>query len=49
MRGKIEIGDNTIFGPGVSIHAENHNFEDLEKPIRLQGATRKGVKIGKEK
>lgn len=48
MRGKVEIGDNTIFGPGVSIHAENHNFEDLEKPIRLQGATRKGVKIGKD-
>lgn len=48
MRGKIEIGDNTIFGPGVSIHAENHNFEDLEKPIRLQGATRKGIKIGKD-
>lgn len=48
MRGKIEIGDNTIFGPGVSIHAENHNFEDLEKPIRLQGATRKGVKIGRD-
>ena len=48
MRGKIEIGDNTIFGPGVSIHAENHNFEDLEIPIRLQGATRKGVHIGKD-
>lgn len=48
MRGKLEIGDNTIFGPGVSIHAENHNFEDLAKPIRLQGATRKGIKIGKD-
>ena len=48
MRGKVEIGDNTIFGPNVSIHAENHNFNDLETPIRLQGATRKGVKIGKD-
>lgn len=48
MRGKLEIGDNTIFGPGVSIHCENHNFSDLETPIRLQGATRKGVKIGKD-
>lgn len=47
MRGKVEIGDDTIFGPGVSIHAENHNFKDLDKPIRLQGATRKGIKIGK--
>ena len=47
MRGKVEIGDDTIFGPGVSIHAENHNFKDLDTPIRLQGATRKGIKIGK--
>lgn len=46
VRGYVEIGDNTIFGPGVSVHAENHNFEGLNIPIRLQGATRKGVKIG---
>lgn len=48
MRGTITIGDNTIFGPGVSIHAENHNFSDLNKPIRKQGATRKEVTIGKD-
>ena len=48
MRGKVEIGSNTIFGPGVSIHAENHNFSDVDKPIKLQGATRKGVKIGED-
>lgn len=48
MRGKIEIGDDTIFGPNVAIHAENHNFDDLDVPIRLQGATRKGVKIGRD-
>ncbi len=47
MRGKIYIGDDTIFGPGVSIHAENHIFKDLVKPIRLQGTVRKGVFIGK--
>lgn len=48
MRGKLEIGSNTIFGPGVSIHAENHNFDSLNTPIRLQGATRKGIKIGED-
>ena len=48
MRGKVKIGDNTIFGPGVSIHAENHNFEELNIPIRKQGATRKGVIIGED-
>ena len=40
MRGKVTIGDN--------IHAENHNFSDLDKPIRKQGATRKGVTIGND-
>lgn len=48
MRGPVEIGDDTIFGPNVAIHAENHNFDDINKPIRLQGATRKGIKIGKD-
>ncbi len=46
MRGPVEIGDDTIFGPNVAIHAENHNFSDFDKPIRLQGGTRKGIKIG---
>lgn len=48
MRGPVEIGDDTIFGPDVAIHAENHNFDQLDTPIRLQGATRKGIKIGKD-
>jgi len=48
VRGKVEIGENTIFGPGVSIHAENHIFNDVNVPIRLQGAERKGVSIGKD-
>lgn len=48
VRGKVKIGKDTIIGPGVSIHSENHTFEDLDKPIRLQGATRKGVNIGQD-
>lgn len=47
MRGPIEIGDDTIFGPNVSIHAENHNFSDIKIPIKDQGASRKGITIGK--
>ncbi len=46
VRGKLKIGNDTILGPGVSIHTENHNFNEVDKPIRLQGATRKGVQIG---
>lgn len=44
--GGIEIGDNTIFGNFVSMHSENHNFSDHLQPIRLQGVSRKGIKIG---
>ncbi len=47
-RGFIEIGDNTIFGPGVSIHSENHSFSDKSIPIRKQPSIRKGVKIGND-
>jgi acetyltransferase-like isoleucine patch superfamily enzyme len=48
VRGKVEIGNNTICGPNLSIHAENHNYKDVNIPIRLQGATRKGIKIGED-
>lgn len=48
VRGPVEIGDDCIFGPNVAIHSENHVFSDLETPIRLQGATRQGVRIGRD-
>lgn len=48
VRGKVTIGDSTIFGPGVSLFSENHIFEDKNTPIYLQGATRKGIEIGKD-
>lgn len=45
--GGLEIGDDTIFGNYVSVHPENHNYEDLNIPIRLQGVNHKGIRIGK--
>ncbi len=45
--GGLEIGDDTIFGNYVSVHPENHNYGDLDIPIRLQGVNHKGIKIGK--
>lgn len=45
VRGNISIGNDCIFASGVSMAAENHNFSDVENPIRLQGATRKGITI----
>ena len=48
VRGRITIGDDCIFAPGVSIAAENHNFNDRKFPIRAHGATRKGIVIGRD-
>lgn len=46
--GGISIGDDTIFGNFVSLHSENHNYKNIEMPIRLQGVNRIGIKIGKD-
>lgn len=45
VRGKIKIGDNVIFGPGVKIFSENHNFSDLNIPIKNQGVTHLDVEL----
>lgn len=44
--GALEIGDDTIIGNYVSFHPENHNYSDLSIPIRLQGVSGKGIKVG---
>ncbi len=44
--GGLEIGDHCIAGQYMSCHPENHIIEDSATPIRLQGVTRKGIKIG---
>lgn len=46
--GGVSIGNNTIIGPYFSAHPENHNFELIDTPIRLQGTTRKPIKIGED-
>lgn len=43
--GFVEIGRNVMIAPRVSIYAENHNFEDLDRPIKEQGVTRSSVTI----
>lgn len=47
VRGSLEIGDETIIGPNVTIIAENHTSSNINVPIRLQGVSRKGIRIGK--
>jgi acetyltransferase-like isoleucine patch superfamily enzyme len=45
VRGNVEIGNDVIFGPNVSIFSENHNFDNPDMPVSKQGETRIGVKI----
>lgn len=45
--GGLDIGDDCIVGQYFSCHPENHNFEERETPIRLQGTNRQGIIIGK--
>lgn len=45
--GVLKVGSDVIFGNYVSVHPENHNYNDMSKPIRLQGVnSRGGVIIG---
>jgi len=44
--GGIEIGNDVIMGSYISFHSENHNFSDKSKPIREQGVTSAGIKLG---
>ncbi|MDB4915862.1 MAG: transferase hexapeptide repeat containing protein [Gemmatimonadetes bacterium] len=45
-QGGVTIGDDVIIGPGVRIFSENHRFDLLDRAIRTQGESRKGVTIG---
>lgn len=46
VRGKVKIGSNVIFGPGVCLFSENHNYDRLDIYINEQGTNRKGIIIG---
>ncbi|BAZ14737.1 hexapeptide repeat-containing transferase [Calothrix sp. NIES-4071] len=43
--GNIKIGQNCLIAAQSGIFANNHNFTDLELPIREQGVTRQGIVI----
>ena len=48
VRGPVAIGDCTIIGPGFTLIAENHVFDDPDAVIRDQGTTRRGITIGRD-
>lgn len=43
--GFIQIGENVMIGPRVSLFAENHNFGATDKSIKEQGVHQKGIII----
>jgi acetyltransferase-like isoleucine patch superfamily enzyme len=43
--GFVSIGENVIMGQHVAFHAENHNYERTDIPIKEQGTRRMGIVI----
>jgi acetyltransferase-like isoleucine patch superfamily enzyme len=42
----VEIGDDCLIGPNVTIVGNNYRYDDLEKPIRLQDKiSSKGIHV----
>lgn len=41
----LEIQNDCIIGQYFSCHPENHNYKNIEIPIRLQGVNHQGIKI----
>jgi acetyltransferase-like isoleucine patch superfamily enzyme len=44
----ITIGQDVIMGQNIRFHSENHVFDRLDLPIRLQGVTNQGISIGND-
>jgi acetyltransferase-like isoleucine patch superfamily enzyme len=44
--GGVTLGNHVIVGPGVTLYAQNHRFEDPSKPIVEQGYVFRAVRIG---
>lgn len=42
----VTIGANVLMGQRVSFHSQNHNFDDVTRPIREQGVTSSPIVIG---
>jgi len=46
--GGLSIGDNVRIAARVTVVPFNHNYDDPSVPIKKQGETREGVKIGND-
>jgi acetyltransferase-like isoleucine patch superfamily enzyme len=43
--GGVWVGERVIMGQHISFHAENHNFQLIDRPIKEQGVAGKGIVI----
>ena len=43
--GGIEIGNHVLMSPRVSLVAENHNYDQVDIPMRAQGVTRAKIVV----
>jgi len=48
VAGPLEIGDDVMIAPNVSIFTQNHETENIHRPMRLQTAPKKKVTIGND-
>ncbi len=48
IMGPLSIGEDVMMGPNVSIYTQNHETENIYKPMRWQTAPKKKVTIGND-
>lgn len=48
ISGPLSIGSDVMMGPNVSIYTQNHETENIYKPMRLQTAPKEKVTIGSD-
>ncbi len=48
ISGPLTIGDDVMMGPNVSIYTQNHETENIHKPMRLQTAPKEKVAVGND-
>jgi len=48
VAGPLSIGNDVMMAPNVSIYTQNHETENIYRPMRLQTAEKKKVTIGND-
>ena len=46
--GGIDIGDDTLIGPGCTLWSVNHRYQDISVPIQWQGYDAEPIVVGRD-